>query len=113
MKLIIKVVIYALAVFVSAYLLQGGIHIENWGGVFLVAVLLILLNATLKPILKLLTLPINLLTLGCFSLVINALIIVIIDAIVTTFSVDNFLWAVVFSIIVSICVSVFEMFDRD
>lgn len=113
MKLILKVIIYALAVFISAYLLQGGIRIDSWMGVLIVAVLLILLNATLKPILKLLALPITFLTLGCFSLIINAVIIVIIDALVDTFAVENFLWAIVFGVLVSICVSVFEVFDRD
>lgn len=60
-----------------------------------------ILNATLKPILLLLTLPVTVLTLGLFTFVIDAVIIMLADKLMDSFKVKNFWWAMLFSIIVS------------
>ena len=72
MKLLLRWLISAIAV-VAAVLIVPGIDAggSGWIGVALVAAVLGLVNATVRPILKLLTLPINVMTLGLFSLVIN------------------------------------------
>ena len=59
------------------------------------------MNAFIKPILLVLTLPITILTLGLFTLVLNALLIVLTDAIVPGFNVKNFWWALLFAVILS------------
>ena len=55
-----------------------------------------IVNAILKPILVILTLPINILTLGLFTLVINAILVLLVSSFVPGFHVDGFLWALVF-----------------
>lgn len=61
----------AVAVWVAAELV-GGIHLEGWQSILVVALILGLLNALVKPILLLLTLPLTIITLGLFVLVLNA-----------------------------------------
>lgn len=67
-----------------------------------VALVLGILNVLVKPILIILTLPITLLTLGLFLIVINALLLLLTDAIVPGFTIDGFWWAVFYSILVSV-----------
>jgi putative membrane protein len=67
-----------------------------------VAALLILLNLFVKPILVIFTLPVTIVTFGLFLLVINALIILICDALVSGFEVSGFWSALLFSILLSI-----------
>ena len=71
MGIIINWIIYAVAIGASAYLLPG-IGVDSVTTALLVAVVLGLINAVLRPILLILTLPVNILTFGLFTLVINA-----------------------------------------
>jgi len=108
MMILVNWLISAAAIGIAAYILPG-VHIQ--GGVWTLLVLAIvlgLINAVLKPILKLLTLPITILTLGLFSLVINALLILLATAIVPGFVVDGFWWALLFSIVLSLINGVFS-----
>lgn len=68
----------------------------------LAALVLGIINATIKPLLILLTLPITVLTLGLFTLVINALLILLTSKLVPGFQVDGFWWAFLFSIILMV-----------
>lgn len=105
MRLVIKILITALAALLAAYLLPG-VHIANFTSALLLAVVLAILNAFIKPVLIILTLPITLVTLGLFLLVINALIILIASHFVSGFHVDGFWWALLFSIVLAIISSV-------
>jgi putative membrane protein len=100
MEIIISWLVYSLAIVVTAYILPG-VHVDSFGTALITALVLGIINALLKPILLLLTLPINILTLGLFTLVINALLILLVASIVTGFKVDGFWWALLFSIILS------------
>jgi putative membrane protein len=101
MGFIIKVLVTALAVFVADYFLEG-VHInDDAKTVIIVALVLALLNAIVKPILIILTIPITLLTLGLFLLIINALMVKWAAALVEGFTVDGWLNALLFSLIVS------------
>ncbi len=95
---IIRLLITALAVILTSYLLPG-VHVENFLSAIVLALLLALLNVTLKPILIIITIPVTFLTLGLFLLVINALMILLADAILPGFVVDGFWWAVLFSVL--------------
>jgi putative membrane protein len=75
----------------------------------LVAVVLAFLNTVVKPILTILTIPITVVTLGFFLLVINALIIIFAGKLVPGFQVDGFFWALVFSLVLSLCTSILNM----
>lgn len=105
MNILINILINALAVFITSYILPG-VHLNNFGTAVLVALLLSIANAVIRPILIILTLPVTILTLGLFTFVINALMILLVDAFVDGFSVDGFLWALLFSLILSVVSSV-------
>ncbi|GAB1446525.1 MAG: phage holin family protein [Cyclobacteriaceae bacterium] len=104
---IVRFLLSGLAVLLTAYLLPG-VHVEHYGYALLVAAVLSLANAIVKPILVVLTIPITILTLGLFLLVINALIILMVDYFVPNFNVDGFWWALAFSLILSIFNSMFS-----
>ena len=101
MSAIIHWLIATVAILVSSYLLPG-VHIENFLAALVAALVLGFLNLILKPILVILTLPINVLTLGLFTLVINASIIILATKIVPGFAVDNWLWAIAFSLVLTL-----------
>lgn len=101
MNTIVSLVISAVAVILTAYLLPG-VTVSGFLPALLVAIVLGFLNAFVKPILILLTLPINIVTIGLFTFVINALIILLVSQIVPGFRVDGFWWALLFSVILSI-----------
>jgi len=107
MKFIGKILINTLAIVLTAEILPG-IHVEDPLRAALVAVLLAVLNVTLKPLLILLTIPITILTLGLFLLVINALMILLASHLINGFQVDGFWWALLFSIVMAIINSVLE-----
>ena len=104
-----KLITTSLAVIIVAYLLPG-VSVKSVLSAVGLALTLALLNIFIKPLLIILTLPITLLTMGLFLVVINALIILIAAEIVPGFSIDGFWWAVLFSIILSIVVSVLDSF---
>jgi putative membrane protein len=70
------------------------------------ALVLAILNAIVKPILIFITLPITVVTLGLFLFVINALIILLADKLLKGFQVNGFWWALLFSLLLSIVTSV-------
>lgn len=107
MRFIVKILINTLAIMLAAEILPG-IHVENFLRASLVALLLAVLNVTLKPVLILLTIPITIITLGLFLLVINALMILLASNLINGFHADGFWWALLFSIVMTIINSVLE-----
>lgn len=101
MKIIIRILITALALVLVANLIPG-IEVENFYAAVIAALILGLLNIFVKPLLVLLTLPITILTLGLFMFVINALLFLFASSFVEGFSVSGFLPALVGSLLVSI-----------
>lgn len=112
MKLLIKLLLNAVAVFILAHLLSG-VGVDGYIGALIVAVVLSVLNLLVKPILVIFTLPATILTLGLFLLVINAVIILLADKLIDGFSVDGFWWALLFSILLSILQSVLHSLLKD
>jgi putative membrane protein len=98
--------ISGVAVFISAYVLPG-VHVTDFVTALIVALVLGVINVIVKPILFVLTLPITLLTLGLFTFILNALMIMLADAFVKGFTVDGFIWALLFSLVLSIVNSFF------
>jgi putative membrane protein len=101
MAIIISLVLSMLAVGVTSYLLPG-VEVVDWQSLLMAAVLLGIANAILRPILLVLTLPINFMTLGLFTFVINAVLVLLVAEVVPGFAVDGFGWALIFSIVLSI-----------
>jgi putative membrane protein len=112
MNWIIRFLLNGLAVLLTAYLLPH-VDVEDYGTALIVALILSIANVIVKPILILLTIPITILTLGLFLLVINAFIILMVDALVDGFYVDGFWWALLFSLILSVFNSLFEDLTKD
>src|SRR3989344_6734121 len=101
MQLVFSLLANSLAVFVAGYILPG-VHINSFVTAIVVAIVLGILNTFVKPILVILTLPITLITFGLFALVINTIIILVVASIVPGFRVDGFLWALAFSLVLSL-----------
>ncbi|MFA6297469.1 MAG: phage holin family protein [Candidatus Paceibacterota bacterium] len=104
--MIIHFLLSALALAIASWIVPGVVLPGIWT-TLLATFVLALINIFIKPILFVLTLPINILTLGLFSLVINALLILLATKIVPGFEVSGFLTAVLFSIVLSIINIVF------
>ena len=116
MRLLLKILISGISVMIASYILPG-VNVENFSYALMLAAVLAFLNATLKPMLVLLTIPFTVFTLGLFLLVINAVIILIASDIVPGFHVSGFWSALFFSIILSIITSTLESlnsrFEKD
>ena len=107
MNIFIQWLISAIAIIITAYILPG-VAISGIVTALVVAVILGAINAVLKPILVVLTLPINILTLGLFTLVINAALVMLASAIVPGFVVYGFWWALLFAVVLGIINSFFH-----
>jgi len=101
MRILLKLLVTALAVFCSSYILDG-VYLDGFPTAILVAVVIGILNAVVRPMLVILTIPITLFTLGLFLLVINAVIIMLTDYVLAGFAVNSFWTALLFSVIVSV-----------
>ena len=111
MNFLLRIIVTAVVAFGLSAVLHG-IHIDSFGSALLLSVVLAILNALLKPILIILTLPITILTLGLFLFVINACIVLLAGKFVDGFRVDGFGWALLFSLLLSILTSILYK-DRD
>jgi putative membrane protein len=89
------------SVMIAAYVIPG-VTVSNFFSALWVALFLGIVNLLLRPLLILITLPINILTLGLFTFVINGLIILLASSVVKGFQVSGFWVAVLFSIVLSI-----------
>ncbi|HYD34784.1 MAG TPA: phage holin family protein [Vitreimonas sp.] len=107
--MIASLLINMLAIGVAAYLVPG-VYVDGILSAFWIVVVLGLVNTFIRPILKLLTFPINFVTLGLFSLVINAALVMLVAAIVPGFDLDGFLAALFFSIVTGATASVLGIF---
>lgn len=101
MGIIISLLLNSLAVFVAAYILPG-IHLKDFTTAIVVAIVLGLINTFIRPIIFILTLPINILTLGLFTFVILGGIILLVSSIVPGFVVDSFWWALAFALVLAV-----------
>ncbi len=112
MGIVIRIILMALATFATAYILPGA-EVDGFVTALVLALVLGLLNAFIKPILSLISLPLTILTLGLFTLVINGLIILLASKIVPGFTIDGFWWAVLFSIVLTLFSSLLGAISKD
>ena len=100
--MITRLIISALAVLITSLTLDG-VNVDPWWWSVIIAVVLGFINSWIRPLVKLLALPINLLTLGLFTFVINALMVMLCSWLVGPhFEVDGFGWALGFSIVLTL-----------
>ncbi len=100
--MVTRLMISALAVLITSYTLDG-VTVEPWWWALIVAVVLGFVNAWIRPLVKLLALPINILTLGLFTFVINALMVMLCSWLIGPhFVVQSIWWAMGFSIVLTL-----------
>ncbi len=109
-RFMLKWFVTGLAIILASYLLPG-IRIDSTMALIMAALVLGLLNAVVRPILFLLTLPITVMTLGLFLLVVNAITLWLADKIVPGFTVEgtSYVWA---ALIITICSWLLNLFIR-
>jgi len=111
-RMIISLLITAASLFLVANFLPGNIYLDSFVTALYAAAALAVVNAFIKPIVKLLTMPINFITLGLFSLVVNALMLLIVDYFVDGFEISGplsgFVWALILGVGISILTGGFE-----
>lgn len=101
MSFIISLLVNSLSIYIAAWLLPG-VTVRDLYSAVLVAVVLGLVNTFIKPLLLLLTLPLNILTLGLFTFVVNAALVLLVDYFLSGFAVSGFVAALIFALVVSI-----------
>lgn len=100
--MITRLIISGLAVLITSLTLDG-VTVEPWWWAVIIAVVLGFINACIRPLVKLFALPINILTLGLFTFVINALMVMLCSWLVGPhFLVANIWWAMAFSIVLTL-----------
>ena len=111
MRLILNWILLALAVAIVAYILPG-VEVVGWVPALVAAVIIGAMNAFIRPILIILTLPITILTFGLFVLVINSLLALFSAFLVPGFFIDGFWWALAFVVLLSLVNGAFEFFTE-
>jgi len=106
MRFIIEILLMGLAMLLGSYLVPG-VHIDGFGTAIIAAVLIALANATIGFILRVLTFPINFLTLGLVSFIITVLMILLVDNVMSGFSTSGFFAAAILAIVVALIKAVF------
>lgn len=111
MNFIMRIIVTSCIAFGLSYVLSG-VKIDSFWAAIILAIVLAVLNAIVRPILIFFTFPLTLVTLGLFLFVINALIILLADSLVAGFHVDGFWWALLFSFLLSIVTAMLFKEDK-
>lgn len=101
MRLLLRWILTALTLLALAYYMPG-IEVDGFYTALITALLLGLVNAVIRPVLLLLTLPINLLTLGLFTLVVNGGLFLFVSSFVEGFEVDSYGTAFIGALLLSL-----------
>ena len=102
MRFLVKLILFAVSVYMAARLVPG-IEITGVKGAVIVSLVLGLLNTFVKPVVQLLAFPVNLLTLGLFTLVINAFMVILCEMFVpASIVVDGFTPALIYSVVLMV-----------
>ena len=106
MKIILNLLVSAVIVLVVSYFVPG-VSVDDFASALLVAFALGLVNIFVRPVLMLITLPVNIMTIGLFTFVVNGGLVMLVDNIVDGFSVDGFLYAMIFAVILGVVNAIF------
>lgn len=112
MRLIIEILLMGLAVAIAAYLLPG-VSVAGFWSAVIAGVLIALANATIGTILRILTFPINFLTLGLMSFIITVLMVLLVDNLMDSFNTAGFFSALLFAIVLSLLKMIFSAFSNE
>ncbi len=112
MRWIINFLITAVVVYILSKVLAPHVQINSFTTAIIFALVLAILNAIVKPLLILLTLPLTIITLGLFLLVINVLIILLADKFVSGIKIDGFWWAFIFGLLLSVVSTILNKLEK-
>lgn len=112
MVLLVRWILFALAIIFVAWLVPG-IEVENFQSAMLVTVIIALINIFIRPLIVFITLPINILTLGIFTLVINALLLMLAGYLAPGVGVEGFLSAFIGSVVLAFLGLIINMVTID
>lgn len=99
--LIVKILVNAAALMFTSTLIDG-IYVDGWGAVIIAAIILGIVNAIIRPLFMLFTLPLNVMTLGLLTFVINGLMLKLTATVVGGFEIVGLWPAIVGSVILSV-----------
>lgn len=111
-KILYSWIISSISIIIVDYVLDG-VDLDSYLTAVVLAAVLGVLNSLVRPLLIFFTLPINILTLGLFTFVINAAMVLLAEHFVSGFMVDGFFRALLFSIFLSIVNGVLNLFFKD
>lgn len=109
LNILLRLIILTAGIFLASYLVPG-VRVEGYGPAIKAAILLGVLNLIIKPVLIVLTLPINLLTLGLFTFILNAFILWFVGYVISGFLVAGFFPALLGAIVISVLSIVLNRF---
>lgn len=112
MRFIIRLLVTAAVAYGLSMILTPHVQIDSYSTALIFVLVLGLLNALIKPILIILTLPITIITLGIFLLVINVLMILLASRFVSGIHIHGFLWAFIFGLLLSFLSSLLNNLER-
>ena len=100
-QLIAKILISGIALKFTSGIIEG-MYVDGWDSVFIAAIILGIVNAVIRPLLLILTLPLNVFTLGLFTFVINGLLLKTVATVVAGFDIVGVWPAIIGAIILSV-----------
>lgn len=106
MNILMRIIVNSIVAFGLAYILSG-VTIDSFWTAIILAIVLGILNAIIRPLLVVITFPITIVTFGLFLFVINALIILLADKLLDGFETKNFWWALLFGLLLSVVSALF------
>jgi putative membrane protein len=112
MKFLIEILLTGAAVAVAAYFLPG-VTVDNFLDAIIAGVLIGLANATIGGILRLLTFPVNFMTLGLMSFIISVLMVLLVDHFMTSFNTSGFISAALFAVILAVLKMIIGLVNSD
>lgn len=112
MRLIIEILLMGAAVAIAAFLIPG-VTVDGFLSAIIAGILIALANATVGFLLRILTFPINFLTLGLMSFIITVLMVLLVDSLMDGFNTSGFLTAMLFAIVLAIIKMIFGGLSKD
>lgn len=113
MKFIVRLLLTAVIAYGLSMILKPHIMISSYGTAVVFVLVLGILNAIVRPLLVILTLPVTILTLGLFLLVINVLMVLLADKMVSGIHIDGFIWAFIFGLLLSFASSTISRLQKE
>lgn len=101
-----------MALIATAYIVPG-VSVDSFQTALLAAIVLGLLNAFIRPILLVLTLPLNILTLGLFTFVVNAIVLWMVTLVVTGLQIDSMLTTILAAVVLTVVSTALSMLLKD